>query len=330
MNELITIVIPIYNVEKYLHDCLKSVINQTYNNLQIILVDDGSPDNCPKICDEYKNKDSRIEVIHKKNGGLSDARNAGLEKAKGRYICFIDSDDFINCKYIEKLYDLITKNNADMAVSNFKRVQDFKEEYLEKKEENATEEIYTGKQMIENIYSRKLYVQSTVAWNKMYKTELFKDIKFPYGKLHEDEFTTYKLYYICSKVVMTSEILYYYRYVPNSIMNKKFNKKRLDGISALEERLTFFKDKKEEKLYNLTLIRYLMVIMIHYTNIKKFLENSEEIQKNLKCKYNKYYKIVIKLPECSKQDKLKIILFKISPYLYDKIRTYSKNINDNL
>ena len=131
---------------------------------------------------------------------------------------------------------VITLECADMAVSNFKRVQDYKEEYLEKKEENATEEIYTGKQMIENIYSRKLYVQSTVAWNKMYKTELFKDIKFPYGKLHEDEFTTYKLYYICSKVVMTSEILYYYRYVPNSIMNKKFNKKRLDGISALEER----------------------------------------------------------------------------------------------
>lgn len=330
MNDLITIVVPIYNVENYINDCIQSIINQTYKNLQIILVDDGSRDNCPKICDEYKQKDSRIEVIHKKNGGLSDARNAGIEKANGKFICFIDSDDFINYEYVEKLYNLITKNNADISISNFKRVQDFKKEYLKEEEENKTEQIYTGKQMIENIYNKKLYVQSTVTWNKMYKTELFKTTNFPYGKLHEDEYTTYKLYYNCKKVVMSSEILYYYRYVPNSIMNKKFNKKRLDGIAALEERLKFFQAKEEKKLYNLTLVRYLTVLMIHYTNCKMFLENSEEIQKELKNKYKKYYKKVIKLPECSKQDKLKIILFRVSPKLYYKMRKYSKKVNGDI
>ena len=330
MNDLITIVVPIYNVEKYIDNCIQTIINQTYKKLQIILVDDGSTDNCPKICDKYKAQDDRIEVIHKKNGGLSDARNAGIEKAKGKFVCFIDSDDFISYEYIEKLYKLIIKNNADISVSNFKRVQEFNEEYLKEEKEKSTEEIYNGKQMIENIYHKKLYVQSTVAWNKMYKTDLFKEIKFPYGKLHEDEFTTYKLYYNCKKIVMTSEILYYYRYVPDSIMNKKFNKKRLDGIKALEERLEFFKEKKEEKLYNLTLVRYLIVIMIHYTNCKKFLENSKEIQKDLKNKYKEHYKKVLRLPECTKQDKLKIILFRISPSLYYRMRTYSKKVTSDL
>ena len=110
MEELVTVVVPIYNVEKYIDNCIQSIICQTYQNLQIILVDDGSPDNCPRICDEYQKNDSRIEVIHKKNGGLSDARNAGIQKAKGKFICFIDSDDFINSKYIEKLYNMIEKN----------------------------------------------------------------------------------------------------------------------------------------------------------------------------------------------------------------------------
>lgn len=320
MNDLITIVIPIYNVEKYIDDCVQSIINQTYENLQIILVDDGSTDSCPKICDKYKQKDARIEVIHKKNGGLSDARNAGIQGARGKFICFVDSDDFTNCVYVEKLYNLIIKNDADISVSGFKRVQEFKEEYFKGKEENSIEKIYTGKQMIENIYDRSLYVQSSVTWNKMYKTEMFKKTKFPYGKLHEDEYTTYKLYYNCKKVVMTSEILYYYRYVQNSIMNKKFNKKRLDGILALEERMRFFQEKNEEKLYNLTLVRYLNVIMIHYTNCKMFLENSKEIQIELKSKYKEYYRKVLKLSECSKQDKLKITLFNISPSLYYIIR----------
>ena len=330
MEELVTVVVPIYNVEKYIDNCIQSIICQTYQNLQIILVDDGSPDNCPRICDEYQKNDSRIEVIHKKNGGLSDARNAGIQKAKGKFICFIDSDDFINSKYIEKLYNMIEKNDADIAIVNFKRVQEFKETYLKEDNENSTENVYTGKQMIENIYDKNLYLQSTVAWNKMYKTKLFQTIQFPYGNLHEDEYTTYKLYYNCKKIVMTSEPLYYYRYVPNSIMNKKFNQKRLDGILALEERLNFFNEKKEKRLYDLTLVRYMLVIMIHYMNCKMFLENSQEIQEELMNKYKKFYKKVIKLPECSKQDKLKIMLFRASPKLYYQIRTYSKKIKEDI
>ena len=145
MNELITVVLPIYNVEKYLEYCIESVLKQTYKNIEIILVDDGSPDNCARICDEYEKKDARVKAIHKKNGGLSDARNEGLRNEKVRYICFIDSDDFIKENYIEILYNLIKKNNADMAVGNFIRVQDSNFPKITK--ENIKETIYTGKEM---------------------------------------------------------------------------------------------------------------------------------------------------------------------------------------
>lgn len=314
MNELITVVLPIYNVEKYLECCIKSVLKQTYKNIEIILVDDGSLDNCAQICDEYEKKDDRVKVIHKKNGGLSDARNEGIRNAKGKYICFIDSDDFIKENYIEVLYNLIKKYNANMAVGNFIRVQDSNLPKITKEE--ITENVYTGKEMIENIYNKALYVQATVAWNKLYDIQLFKDIQFPYGKQHEDEFTTYQLYYNCAKVVMTSEILYYYRYVPTSIMNQSFKIKRLDGIEALEERLKFFIDKKEEKLYNLTLIQYESMLMIHYMNCKRLLKNSEKEQQELLIKYKQHYKKVMKLSECATIDKIKFAIARISPNIY--------------
>lgn len=324
MNELITVVLPIYNVEKYLEHCINSVLSQTYENIEVILVDDGATDSCPQICDKYQKKDKRIKVVHKKNGGLSDARNEGIKHATGTYICFIDSDDFIKNTYIEKLYRIIKKNKAEIAVGNFKRVQssDIKDEL----DGEAIEKTYTGKEMIENIYRKKLYQQSTVTWNKLYAIELFKNIKFPFGKLHEDEFTTYKLFYNCSKVVMTTEVLYYYRYVQTSIMNQSFKVKRLDGIEALEERLEFFKERKEEKLYHLSLIRYESVLMIHYMNCKKLLENSEQFQKELYDKFKNNYKKVIKLKECSMVDKVKFTLARLSPNIYYYTKKIIKGI----
>ena len=144
-EDLITIVIPIYKVENYLDKCVKSVINQTYKNLEIILVDDGSPDNCPKKCDEYEKKDTRIKVIHKENGGLSDARNAGIDIAKGKYITFIDSDDYIDSDYVETYYNKIKNCNYDVVVGGYKRVVDDKVKFILKlKNEEFSKYIVTG------------------------------------------------------------------------------------------------------------------------------------------------------------------------------------------
>ena len=326
MEELITVVVPVYNVEKYLENWIESILNQTYKKLQIILVDDGSTDNCPNICDKLSRKDKRIEVIHKINGGLSDARNKGIEKAKGKFICFIDSDDFINYKFIEKLYKLIKKYDADISMTEFEKINELDNNYMIDDNGVIQEKIYTGKQMIENIYNKKLYVPTIVTWNKLYKIELFRDIRFPYGKINEDEYTTYKVFYNSNKIVTTSEKLYYYRIVSTSIMHKQYSEKRLNIIYAVEERLEFLKNRNEDKLYNLSLIWYLTLIMIHYENCKKYIKKSKNIQKMLINKYKANYKKALELQECTKQDKIKIILFKISPFLYYNTRKFAKFI----
>ena len=184
-NDLISIIIPVYKVEKYLEKCIESVLKQTYTNLQIILVDDGSPDNCGKICDEYDKKDSRIEVIHKANGGLSDARNVGISKAKGRYIGFVDSDDYIKEDMYEILLNLIKKYDADVSICNLYDVIDGNECIRNK--ENGIRE-YSRLDILKEVLLDK-NIQS-YAWNKLYEKELFDEIKYPIGKKYEDIGTT--------------------------------------------------------------------------------------------------------------------------------------------
>lgn len=200
MEELISVIVPIYNVEKYLNKCIESIINQSYSNLEIILVDDGSKDSSGIMCDSYILKDKRIKVIHKENGGLSDARNVGLDKAKGEYIVFIDSDDWIDEKMIEILYNIIKKNNSDISICDYFLA--YNEEIQTQKEDIEIINL-SNIEALKTIYDKDLGVCMIVAWNKLYKRNLFKDdIRYPYGKIHEDEFTTYKLLYKAKKNII--------------------------------------------------------------------------------------------------------------------------------
>ena len=178
-SDLISIVVPIYKVEKYINKCIESILNQTYKNLEIILVDDGSPDNCGKIADEYAKKDNRIKVIHKKNGGLSDARNAGIDIVKGKYIAFVDSDDYIEKEYIEIMYNAIRTNKVKIVQCGINKVNDDGKVldsygYLDN-------ELINSKRIIEEKYT-KYPISNVVAWNKLYSTDLFKDIRYPVRK----------------------------------------------------------------------------------------------------------------------------------------------------
>jgi len=268
MESLISIIVPIYKVEKYLNRCIKSILNQTYKNIEIILVDDGSPDNCGKICDRYANEDKRIKVIHKKNGGLSDARNAGLEICTGEYISFIDSDDWVEKNYIEVLYNLIKLKNSDIAICNYIEIFDEKIKSL-----TEIEEIYTYSN-IDSLYQLmgKNGVNFTVAWGKLYKKTLFENIRFPVGKIHEDEYTTYKLLYISKKVSYTTKKLYYYLKRKDSITGESFNiKNRLDAIEAIKERIKFFNDNGLIELSYLSYktLFFLYLDVIYYLKIQK-------------------------------------------------------------
>ena len=231
MKDLISVVVPIYNVERFLPICIESIISQSYKKLQIILVDDGSTDNCGNICNEYASRDERVEVIHKQNGGLSDARNVGIERAKGKYITFVDSDDVIALDMIEYLYELIIENKADMSVCQRKDIDENGKNIYSNKTVLGENYILNGNNMcMYNFLSKKDI--SVTAWGKLYSSNLFCNIRYPLKKYHEDVFTTYKLVGLCELIVVGAAQKYFYRQRSGSIMAQVFSIKHLDLIEA--------------------------------------------------------------------------------------------------
>lgn len=291
-NDLISIIIPVYKVEKYLEKCIESVLKQTYTNLQIILVDDGSPDNCGKICDEYAKKDSRIEVIHKANGGLSDARNVGISKAKGRYIGFVDSDDYIKEDMYEILLNLIKKYDADVSICNLYDVIDGNECIRNK--ENGIRE-YSRIDILKEILLDK-NIQS-YAWNKLYKKELFDEIKYPIGKKYEDIGTTFYLFEKCNKIVVTSEPEYYYLKRADSLVNNVTESTILDYTEIIIQRYLYIKQNiKELRKYN---NYYLAKTLITAHND---IENLENISEEMQQRYKKLYELVLEIIKSNSKD----------------------------
>lgn len=228
---LLSVIVPIYKVEEYLDRCIRSLVDQTYNKLEIILVDDGSPDNCPKKCEEWGRKDSRIKVIHKQNGGLSDARNAGLEVAKGEYILFVDSDDWVSPEYVAGLYQAVHSTDSDICECDI--VKTDREISIDDVEE-STPVCYETEDAL------KLLIQDSVfhqyVWNKIYRTECLRGIPFVKGKVNEDEFWTYQVFGRANKVAKIQKQLYFYFQRNESIMGVKYSSKRLDALEAKTER----------------------------------------------------------------------------------------------
>lgn len=247
MNKLVSVIIPIYKVEPYLIRCLDSVVNQTYKNLEIILVDDGSPDKCPQICDEYEKKDNRIIVIHQENGGLSAARNAGLDICKGEYVSFVDSDDWVAKEYIEDLFNICQQENSEIAICNHIRVNDSQIPY---EDNDLYIKSYRSLDAL-NILIYKAPDSFVVSWGKLYKKELFNNVRFPLKQIHEDEFTTYQLFFYSKKISYTSKILYYYLQRADSIMSKEIS---YDYFLLYEAQAFFF---EQHKLNHLSSFLYL-------------------------------------------------------------------------
>lgn len=237
---LVSIIVPIYNVEDYLRECIESVINQTYRNLEIILVDDGSPDNSGNICEEYAKQDNRIRVIHKENGGLSDARNAGLDRANGAYISFVDSDDVVNENFIQVLLFNLMDSEASIAICDFAA---FSSELPVSGVPDKKVELYTGEYMLNSLYAIKWVPKCVVAWNKLYKRSVWDGLRYAVGVLHEDEYIIHELYAKVPSVIYCSATLYYYRQRESSI-TKEISPKRIQDILAIFDlRTIFFKER---------------------------------------------------------------------------------------
>ena len=235
MKDLISVIIPIYNVEEFLPDCLDSVLAQTYWNLEIILVNDGSPDNCGAICDQYAETDSRITVIHKANGGLSDARNAGLDVCSGVLISFIDSDDMVLPDFIETMYENLKKYDADISmVSSFRSLADM--EVISETDRTFFYEHYEDFLIDEQVTEPLIEV-----WKKLYKKEIWKGLRFPKGLKSEDTFV-FPYVIFNRKIVYSERQLYYYRLNPNSIM-ARFDERLAEDINkSYFANIDFFKD----------------------------------------------------------------------------------------
>ncbi len=226
MEKLISVIIPIYKVEDFLDECIASVVGQSYRNLEIILVDDGSPDRCPAICDEWALKDKRIQVIHKGNGGLSDARNAGLDIARGAYISFVDSDDWIVSDMFENMLSIMEAEHADICACNIRSC------YPDHQEVWGCGKYVTGtsEQILEMLYNDTAF--PVAATNKLYRRECWDGLRFPVGKVCEDAFTTYKLIDRAKKIVQIPDAYYCYRIRPQSIMTSPFSINRMDEEEA--------------------------------------------------------------------------------------------------
>ena len=303
MNYLISVVVPVYNVEKYLHKCIDSILSQTYIYFELILIDDGSTDDSSQICDEYVNSDKRVRAFHKKNGGQSSARNLGIDVACGEYITFIDSDDFVKNNYLEIMLKLAIENNSEIVQCSF----DFGDDGLFKNSNyKPLIKVYSGSHALTTSSLKVL------ACCKLYKSNIFEDIRFPLLKKYEDDAIYYKLIYRANKVVITNLKLYYYLQRMGSILRENSHFLSIDFIEAYNERLSFFKLKNEIILYEKSIEKYCVVLMTFYMKCKKDPQNTNNLE-NIYASFCEKFKMIKNTKSVSWIRKLIFYIFKIFP-----------------
>ena len=317
---LISVIVPVYKVEKYLNQCVESIISQTYENLEIILIDDGSPDTCPAMCDDWVSKDHRIQVIHKKNGGLSDARNVGLTVARGELFCFIDSDDWIEIEFFLSLYNAISENNADIA--ECATVYETEDGNLLRVRVEAAESLIEYKEAL-----RRLILEDGVyqtVWNKLYRREIVNGINFEVGKYNEDDFWTYKVLDKARNLATVKAPLYHYLQRSTSIIGRGYNLRRLDGLEARFQRMRYL--QKYDELDKLVRQQFILDCMWHLQCVLLYLEKQDKIRAITFILNVKQETPRVKINNLSINAKYKIwfIMFNFFPILTARIRNFLK------
>jgi len=309
----VSIVVPIYKVEKYIHRCIGSILNQTYSNLEIILVNDGSPDNCGTIADSYQSKDSRVKVIHKQNGGLSDARNCGIKYVNGEFTMFVDSDDWLDTNMVKTMMDYSYKYDADIVQSAFYYAYDNKLLIDNRYQKQSSEPIRLDNDtlMYELVKNEKV---KNFAWGKLYKTEIIIDIPFKKGVLFEDVFWAHKIMHRVSNYLILHQPFYYYYQRDDSIV-ANYTPNNLDIIKGLKERHHFI-EEFYEGLINESYRHILKTCFIHYhlllMNRKKDTTgvHRKEIEFYIRDNLKEFRRAV----EHNKQLKIQLKLFSLHPY----------------
>jgi len=299
---LISIIVPVYKVEKYLDNCVQSVLAQSYPNWELLLIDNASPDNCPELCDDYARKDARIKSFHvTENRGVSSGRNKGVEEAVGEYITFLDCDDTFNPDFLKEMLCLCIENDADMAQCAHIRGDNYKFPIFTQKKETGIFDNHT------------IFISETtniVVWGKLYHRSISKDILFPYGKFYEDDHTTWRYYFRAKKIVVTNQPLYYYYINKDSTMVQLTNKPSLSYVEAYEERIAFFKEKNMPDLVDCSNLQLCKSFTLAYHNQlytseqksfirKRFHESWKELRgsKYIKFKYKVLFQMFDIMPQ---------------------------------
>lgn len=286
VNELITVIIPVYNVEKYLARCIGSVLRQSYEKLEILLVDDGSTDRSGAVCRQYAAADSRILAVHKANGGLSSARNTALDQMRGKYVTFVDSDDFIHEKMIEVLYRFIQEEDADLACCECERGS--RDHFTCGSREDCCVNSYTGRNIFRNLFNEKK-AATVISCAKLYRAEIFSDLRYPPGKIHEDEFLIHHILSKCRKTVYTDAKLYYHFFRRESISNSRIQKENLVILEALCDRNLFFEKKGDRELIHSAHVDYMRRIQFYYYSILKYIPEEKKTAHEIRQKYRAVY-----------------------------------------
>lgn len=318
-KDLITIVVPVYNVEKYLERCVDSLLKQTYENIEIILVDDGSKDNSGKLCDELALRDARIKVIHKLNGGLSDARNCGLDAMSGKWVTFIDSDDYVSADYVKLMYKMCIEN--DVQISSCQFVRTYEDSYGFAAFEDDIK-IISGTEAIKSIYGEMNGEITIVSTCKLYSAKLFDGYRFKKGIIHEDEELVWKLLYGAEKIAVTQAQLYGYYMSSDSIMRGGFDERSTVMLDILKERAVRFKEDNAAEIYDLTLKTRCYILNMFYCKYKKYMPEKKAVAESVKEEFKEIYKQVKKSKYISAKSKRSLLIMNYFPTVYGKIKGY--------
>lgn len=326
----VSVIVPVYKVEDYLNRCVDSILNQTFEDFELILVDDGSPDNCGAMCDEYAKKDGRIHVIHQENGGLSAARNTGIDSAQGDYLVFVDSDDWLHPQYLESMYGAIMESGALVACCNYKHTPKYSIPIIER-----APFVYSMKKP-EDVYlnPERTGIQA-YAWRYMFRKELLDGIRFPHGKLWEDMFTIPKIIFQVDSIAFIDKELYYYFYRIDSIVNKAWSLKKLDNIDAVEFNLSYFSDSPSNVLKKALCIEYISCIEGNLGQLYRSKESAtvkKNVRKKIKPKIKQAIKAYEKFGKLTGELKIKV-LFSYCPMLFDvwyELYGVKENISDRI
>lgn len=302
-EELISVIVAIYNIEDFVEKCVQSVQNQDYQNLEIILVDDGAADRSGEICDAYAGRDKRIRVYHNSNHGLSHARNFGIDHSHGGYLVFVDGDDWLHPQMISILYYMVKKYGADMASCGFERVNSNFDQ-IRYAYEDLEPRILSGGEACKDVW-----ITYVMAWNKLYKRDIFDDIRYPDGRIHEDEFVIHKIFYKCGRICSLKTPLYFYTQRGSSIINNITDKSMEDGLDALRERVIFAEKnwstvltRAIEQYFDFCIARYCMIMDGQVSANEKWTGRLLESARTLRDEYpeisiDKHYELFLRRPE---------------------------------